>query len=172
MDQFDTHHQTISGIHPDFGPDDRVAFVQSCWHRPIVDNGRDAFLAEMTRQGIPEHAVELFEVPGAFEIPLLAKHLAQSGRYRAVIACGFVVDGGIYRHEFVADAVIGALMSVQLETGIPIISAVLTPQHFHEHDEHSRFFAEHFVTKGTEAASACLAMLHVMRRVQSLALAA
>ncbi len=155
MNQFDKH---------------RFAFVQSCWHRSIVDRGRDAFLAEMARQGIARDAIDLFEVPGAFEIPLLAKKLARSGRYKAVATCGFVVDGGIYRHEFVATAVINALMSVQLETDIPVISAVLTPQQFHEHAEHQRFFEEHFVVKGTEAASACLLAVEANQKVAALSL--
>ena len=64
-----------------------------------------------------------------------------------------VVDGGIYRHEFVADAVIGGLMRVQLDTGVPVISAVLTPHHFHEHETHRAFFFEHLETKGAEAAA-------------------
>lgn len=143
----------------------QFAFVQSCWHRDIVDAGRDAFLAEMAAGGVPPGAVSLFEVPGAFEIPLHAKKLAQTGRYAAIVACGFVVDGGIYRHEFVADAVIGALMTVQLETEVPVISAVLTPHHFHEHDEHRRFFREHFVGKGQEAARACLQTVSGLRRL-------
>ncbi len=62
-------------------------------------------------------------------------------------------------HEFVADAVIGGLMRVQLDTGVPVFSCVLTPHHFHEHDVHQRFFAEHLVDKGREAAHACLATL-------------
>src|SRR5690349_11105384 len=122
----------------------RFAFVQSCWHREIVDQGRDAFLDAMASGGIPASAIDLYEVPGAFEIPLHAKLLARSGRYAAVVACGFVVAGGIYRHEFVAHAVIDALMAVQLEVEVPVISAVLTPQQFHEHAEHRAFFHEHF----------------------------
>ena len=94
-------------------------------------------------------------MPGAFEIPLQAKLLAQSGRYDAIVAAGFVVNGGIYRHEFVADAVISGLMRVQIETEVPVISAVLMPQRFHEHQEHQRFFREHFLIKGAEAAAAC-----------------
>jgi 6,7-dimethyl-8-ribityllumazine synthase len=94
-------------------------------------------------------------VPGAFEIPLQAKLLARTGRYVAIVATGLIVDGGIYRHEFVSDAVINGLMRVQLDSEVPVISAVLTPQHFHEHAEHLRFFREHFVVKGTEAATAC-----------------
>lgn len=77
---------------------DRVAFVQSCWHKPIVDQCRRAFAAEMARNGIAKRSIAFFEVPGAFEIPLLAKILAKTSRYAAVVAAGFIVDGGIYRH--------------------------------------------------------------------------
>lgn len=133
----------------------RIAFVQSCWHREIVDVARDAFLAEVAERGVPADGVDLFEVTGAFEIPLHAKRLAESGRYRAVVAAGLVVDGGIYRHDFVAEAVIDGLMRVQLDTGVPVFSAVLTPHHFHEHAEHQGFFAEHFEVKGREVAKAC-----------------
>jgi 6,7-dimethyl-8-ribityllumazine synthase len=136
-------------------PAGRIAFVQSCWHKDIVDQCRIAFIAEMRRLNAAELSIDQFEVPGAFEIPLQAKLLAQTGRYAAIVAAGFVVDGGIYRHEFVADTVIGALMRVQIETEVPIISAVLTPQRFHEHQEHHRFFHEHFRVKGAEAAAAC-----------------
>lgn len=60
--------------------------------------------------------IDFFEVPGVFEIPLQAKLLAKSGRYACIVAAGFVVDGGIYRHEFVSEAVINGLMQLQLET--------------------------------------------------------
>jgi 6,7-dimethyl-8-ribityllumazine synthase len=166
MNQPVGHHTASPSDAPRAERPDRFAFVQSCWHRAIVDQGREGFLAEMARQGVPPSAIDLFEVPGAFEIPLLAKRIARSGRYAAIIACGLVVDGGIYRHEFVADAVISALMAVQLETDVPVISAVLTPQQFHEHQDHQRFFAAHFVIKGTEAASACLQTVTNMRRVR------
>jgi 6,7-dimethyl-8-ribityllumazine synthase len=133
----------------------RVAFVQSCWHREIVDQCRDSFLVEMGRLGFAGADIACFEVAGAFEIPLHAKLLAQSGQYDAIVAAGLVVDGGIYRHEFVAQAVIEGLMQVQLETSVPVISSVLTPHHFHSHDEHQQFFHQHFVVKGVEAARAC-----------------
>lgn len=168
MDQSDTHSTASSGRAGVDWQQARVAFVQSCWHRDVVDQGRDAFLAEMARCGVPRSAIDLYEVPGAFEIPLHAKLLSRSGRYAAVVACGFVVDGGIYRHEFVADAVISALMTIQLETEVPIISAVLTPQQFHEHADHRRFFVEHFVVKGTEAAAACLETVRALQRVRQL----
>jgi 6,7-dimethyl-8-ribityllumazine synthase len=149
-------------------PARRVAFIQSCWHKDIVDQCRDSFLAESGRLGIARGDIDLFEVPGGFEIPLQAKMLAKSGRYAAIVASGFVVDGGIYRHEFVADTVIASLMRVQLETEVPIISAVLTPLRFHEHDEHRKFFREHFVVKGAEAASACVRTIDNMNRLKKL----
>ncbi len=134
----------------------RFAFIQSGWHGDIVNQGRNAFLAEMTRLGVERQAIDLLEVPGAFELPLLAKRLARSGGYAAIVACGFVVNGGIYRHEFVAEAVVSGLMQVQLEADVPVLSVVLTPLNFHDSNEHQRFFAEHFVTKGAEAARACV----------------
>ncbi len=133
----------------------RIAFVQSEWHADIVDRCRDAFLAQIGVLGIAPDAVDRFRVPGAFEIPLHAQRLAASGHYAAVVGAGFVVDGGIYRHEFVAGAVIDGLMRVQLDTGVPVLSAVLTPHHFHGHDTHTAQFAEHFAVKGAEAALAC-----------------
>ena len=93
----------------------------------------------MAALGVAGDRIDRFRVPGAFEIPLHAQRLARSGLYAAVVGAGLVVDGGIYRHEFVAEAVINGLMRVQLETEVPVISAVLTPHHFHDHGEHRRF---------------------------------
>jgi 6,7-dimethyl-8-ribityllumazine synthase len=141
----------------------RIAIVASLWHEDIVANGTDAIQAELARRDWPVDAVDHFNVPGAFEIPLHAKRLAQTGRYAAIIACGLVVNGGIYRHDFVASAVIDALMRVQLDTDVPVFSAVLTPRDFHDHEEHQNFFREHFVKKGTEVAGACLITLHSLK---------
>jgi len=164
------NHQSAMSGGPVAGP--RIAFVQSCWYRDIVDKRRHAFVAEMAKLGHGERVIDLFEVPGAFEIPLHAKMLARSGRYAAIVAAGFVVNGGIYRHEFVADAVIKALMQVQLETEVPVISTVLTPQNFHEHGEHQRFFREHFLVKGAEAAAACAATMRNLDGLKALTAAA
>src|SRR2546427_11724875 len=98
--------------------------------------------------------IDFYEVPGSLEIPLQAQLLAKTGKYSTIVAAGFVVNGGIYRHEFVAQTVIDALMRVQLDTEVPIISLVLTPQHFHEHDAHHKFFHKHFKVKGAEPAVA------------------
>lgn len=143
----------------------RIAFVQSLWHGDIVDQCRQGFMEALARLGRPDQPVDSFEVPGAFEIPLHAKLLAKSGRYVAIVAAGFVVDGGIYRHEFVAQTVIGGLMQVQLETETPVFSAVLTPHHYQESEAHRRFFHEHFRLKGAEAAEACARTLDSLGRL-------
>ncbi|MBK5050777.1 6,7-dimethyl-8-ribityllumazine synthase [Burkholderia sp. R-70006] len=134
----------------------RIAFVQACWHKDVVDCCRTSFVAELAQAGYGESDCDFFEVAGAFEIPLHAKILAKSGKYAAVVCAGLVVDGGIYRHEFVGQAVISGLMQVQLETGTPVLSAVLTPHHFHSSGEHTNFFLAHFEVKGTEVARACI----------------
>ena len=146
----------------------RIAIVSASWHRDIVERAHEGIAAEMSRQGVdPGTALTHIAVPGAFEIPLHAKKLAESGRFDAVIACALIVNGGIYRHEFVTSAVIDGLMRVQLDTGMPVFSAVLTPRDFHEHEEHRSFFASHFVKKGEEVASACLATLRSLRQLNA-----
>lgn len=141
------------------GTDRRVAFVQSTWHESVVEQCRTSFVEEISSYGIQPEQIDVFRVPGAFEIPLLAQRAARSGRYDVVVAAGLVVDGGIYRHEFVAASVLDALMRAQLDSDVPVISAVLTPHHFHEHQDHLSFFHRHFVVKGAEAARACIGAL-------------
>ena len=152
--------------HPRFAKPQRVAFVQSAWHREVVEECRIAFLEEMEARHVARASIDLFEVPGSFEIPLHAQLLAKTRRYTAIVAAGLVVDGGIYRHEFVADTVIKALMDVQLRTEVPVFSAVLTPQQFHESAAHFDFFRKHFAIKGIEVAEACANTLLSLERLR------
>jgi 6,7-dimethyl-8-ribityllumazine synthase len=152
--------------HPRFAKPQRVAFVQSSWHREVVEECRIAFLGEIEARHIARSQVDIFEVPGSFEIPLHAQILAKTRRYTAIVAAGLVVDGGIYRHEFVADTVIKALMDVQLRTEVPVFSAVLTPQQFHESQAHLDFFRQHFAVKGIEVAEACANTLLSLERLR------
>ncbi len=135
----------------------RIAFIQASWHKDLVDQIWTGFTDVASEAGIAEAQLDRFELPGAFEIPLHAKRLAETGQYDAVVAAGLVVDGGIYRHEFVAQAVIDGLMRVQLDAGVPVFSIVLTPHHFHEHPEHTNYFATHLLQKGAEGARAAIA---------------
>jgi 6,7-dimethyl-8-ribityllumazine synthase len=129
----------------------RYAFIKANWHAEIVDQALAGF-SEL----IDPADIDVFDVPGAFEMPLMAKELAATGRYAAVACAALVVDGGIYRHDFVAQAVVDGLMQVGLETGMPVLSVSLTPHHFQETEHHIGIFKAHFVEKGREAARAAL----------------
>jgi len=129
----------------------RYAFVKARWHADIVDRALDGFL-----ELIPAEQVDVFDVPGAFELPLFSRDLAATGKYAAVAAAAFVVDGGIYRHDFVAQAVVDGLMRAGMDTGVPVLSVSLTPHHYQETDHHNQIFRAHFVEKGREAARAAL----------------
>ncbi len=70
-----------------------------------------------------------------------------------------MVDGGIYRHDFVAAAVVNGLMEAQMKTGVPVFSVSLTPHHFQPTAEHIGFYTQHFLKKGAEAAQAVLSVV-------------
>ena len=142
-----------------------VAVIRARWHADIVDQCVQAFEAELGLLGGGRVAVDVFDVPGAYEIPLHATTLAETGRYAAILGTAFVVNGGIYRHEFVASAVIDGMMNVQLSTGVPVLSAVLTPLNYHDSADHHRFFFEHFTVKGKEAAKACVEILTAREKI-------
>jgi len=127
------------------------AFVKANWHADIVDQALVGFL-----QVIPKEQIDVFDVPGAFEMPLLARDLARTEKYAAIAAAALVVDGGIYRHDFVAQAVVSGLMQAGLETGVPILSVSLTPHNFQETEHHTKIYRDHFVVKGQEAGKAAL----------------
>ena len=138
----------------------RFAFVKAQWHADIVDRSLDGFL-----EIIEQDQVDRYDVPGAFELPLMAQKLAALGRYDAIICAAFVVDGGIYRHDFVAASVVDGLMRVGLETGVPVLSVSLTPHQYQETEHHNAIYRDHFVTKGREAAQAALGTLAAHARL-------
>ncbi|QKV19038.1 6,7-dimethyl-8-ribityllumazine synthase [Oricola thermophila] len=144
----------------------KFAFIKAGWHAEIVDKalvGFNARLAELRCDA----EVSVFDVPGAFEMPLLAQKLAETGAYDAIAAAAFVVDGGIYRHDFVAQAVVSGLMEVGLKTGVPVLSVSLTPHNFQPKSEHEEFFLAHFVTKGREAADAAIETLKAHAAIET-----
>ncbi|MEP5155070.1 6,7-dimethyl-8-ribityllumazine synthase [Planktotalea sp.] len=131
----------------------KIAFIKARWHADIVDQALVGFEADMDKVDATVQ-ITSFDVPGAFEMPLLAKKLGASGEYDAIVCAALVVDGGIYRHDFVAAAVVNGLMEAQMSTGVPTFSVSLTPHHFQPTDEHIGFYTDHFVKKGAEAAHA------------------
>jgi len=131
----------------------KIAFIKARWHSEIVDQALVGFEADMDSVDATVQ-ITPFDVPGAFEMPLLAKKLGAAGEFDAVVCAALVVDGGIYRHDFVAAAVVNGLMEAQMSTGAPTFSVSLTPHHFQPSAEHIGFYTDHFVKKGAEAAQA------------------
>lgn len=136
----------------------QYAFIKANWHAEIVDQALAGFC-----EIIPKSQVEVFDVPGAFELPLLARDLAASGSFGAVVAAAFEVDGGIYRHDFVAQAVVDGLMRAGLDTGVPVLSVSLTPHQFQETTHHTAIYRAHFLEKGREAAESALSVVQARR---------
>jgi 6,7-dimethyl-8-ribityllumazine synthase len=149
----------------------KIAIIRANWHADIVHQASTSFIDSLSERGYGRDVFEIFDVPGSLEIPLMSKKLSETGEYELIMATGLIVDGGIYRHDFVARTVIDGMMQVQLETGVPILSVVLTPHHFQESEAHMAFFRDHFVIKGKEAAEACHMTLSNMNSLQSMKLA-
>ena len=90
--------------------------------KKLLEGAQDALL----RHGVGEEDIEVAWVPGSFEIPLIAKKLAQTERYDAVICLGAVVRGGTPHFEYIAAEVSKGIAKVGLETGLPVIYGVIT----------------------------------------------
>ena len=146
--------------HPRFAKPQRIAFVQSAWHSDVVTEGRLAFITEIEARHVARAQVDVFEVPGSFEIPLHVQLLAKTRRYTAIVATGLVIDD-----EYIAQTVVRALMEVQLRTEIPVFSAVVTPQQFGQTAD-ADFLRTHFASKGAEVAEACASTLLSLERLR------
>lgn len=147
----------------DWGSDLRIAMVAGRFNRFIVDQlvagARDA----LERHGISESNVVLAWVPGAFELPTLARQLATSGKYDVVIALGAVIRGGTPHFEFVAGECARGLMRVSLDHQIPVIFGVLTTDTVEQALDRAGTGEGN---KGFDAAMAAIEMLETMRSVK------
>jgi 6,7-dimethyl-8-ribityllumazine synthase len=88
----------------------------------LLEGAQDALL----RHGVKEEDIEVAWTPGAFEIPLIAKKMAQSGRYNAIICLGAVIRGGTPHFEYIAAEVSKGIAKVGLDTGVPVIFGIIT----------------------------------------------
>ena len=141
-------------------PGARYAIVASRWNAEIVDalvqGARRAFID----CGVDESALMILRVPGAWELPMLASHLASQKKYAAIIALGCVVRGETRHYEHVADECARGLMRVALDHGVPVLNGVLAV----EFEEHARARAGGAQgNKGEEVARAAVEMAVLMR---------
>ena len=88
----------------------------------LLEGAQDA----LVRHGVKEDDIEVARTPGAFEIPLIAKKMAESGKYAAIICMGAVIRGGTPHFEYIAAEVTKGIAQVGLQTGLPVIYGVIT----------------------------------------------
>jgi 6,7-dimethyl-8-ribityllumazine synthase len=140
----------------------RVAIVRSLFNRPVTDGllaGAREALADMDAR-----RVAVYDLPGAFELPLAAQAAAQSGRFDAVVALGAVIEGETDHYEHVAREAASGLAAVARETGIPVALGVLTVRK----EEHAlRRSAPGPDNKGAEAARAAVAAALALRAIRA-----
>lgn len=125
----------------------------------LLEGARDALI----RHEVAEEDVSLAWVPGAFEIPLVAKRMASSGRYDAVICLGAVIRGATPHFDYVAAEVSKGVANVGLDTGVPVIFGVLTTDTIEQAIERAGTKAGN---KGFEAAMAAIEMVNLLGQIE------
>jgi 6,7-dimethyl-8-ribityllumazine synthase len=141
----------------------RFAFVVSRYDFEIaqgLENGAHAYLREQSLEVRPE---DVFEAPGAFEIPLIAQELARSGRYAGVVCMGCVIRGETAHFDYICQSAASGILQASLETRTPIAFGVLTVLNRAQALARSR--ADDF-NKGREAAAACYQTARILSRVK------
>mgnify|MGYP003344765995 FL=1 len=139
----------------------RVGIVCSRFNEFVVNALLDGAKRGLAARGVRDKNVEVHWVPGAFEIPLMARLMAVSNKYDALVALGAVIRGETAHFEYVAGPCAEGIMQVQLETLIPIGFGVLTVENVEQAAARSR---PDDTNKGYEAAQVALDMIAAMRR--------
>lgn len=133
----------------------RVGIVLGRFNRDIGDGLLSACVSQLRKRGVADNAITLACVPGALEIPVTLRKMAQSGCFDTLIALGAVIRGETYHFEVVANESARGILEVQLLTGIPIANAILTT----EDDDQAQ---ARMAVKGAEAADVALEMFHLL----------
>ena len=142
------------------GTDVRIAMIAAQWHSDLVNVATTACHSHLVAAGIAEDAISLITVPGSLELPLVAKVLATSGDYDAVLAFGCVIKGETEHFRLVADGAAQGLMRVALDTGVPVLNGVLAA--YDASQAESRSGGEHGNT-GSQTALAAIRMARAAR---------
>lgn len=133
-------------------------------HGKLVRSAVDGGIKELKRVGIdPEKQLIHVSVPGAIEVPFMAKQLIKKHDLDGLVGFALIVNGEIYRHEFVAQASLDALMRVSLDTNVPIASALLTPTKPRAPETQFDMLKEHMHGKGEEFVRALLEQILQLR---------
>jgi 6,7-dimethyl-8-ribityllumazine synthase len=141
----------------------RIAVLCARFNPVVTDGLRDGAVAELRALGAAASRIRVFDVPGAFELPLAARAAAGSGRFDAVVALGAVIKGDTDHYEHVAREAATGLAAASLETGVPVAFGVLTVRRARHALVRSRPGPDN---KGAEAARAAVAMVHTLRAIE------
>lgn len=140
----------------------KVGIVVSRFNELLSSKLLSGAIDALTRHGVSEDDVDVAWVPGAFEIPLVAKRMADSGRYDAVLALGVVIRGGTPHFEYVAAEVSKGVAKASLDTGVPVIFGVVTADTIEQAVERSGTKAGN---KGWDAALAGIEMAKLLESI-------
>lgn len=139
-----------------------VAIVRSRFNPEITESLLKAAQRALREAGLKEEEIQVFEVPGAFEIPLLAQELAKSGQYAGILCLGAVVRGETSHFDYVCQAATEGILQAQLTTGIPMAFGILTTDTMEQALERSGPGDDN---KGFEAAQVVVEMIIQLKKV-------
>ena len=142
----------------------RYGILVARYNSFIVDRLLDGALDALRKHGVQDRDISLVKAPGAYELPLIAKKMADSGSYDAIVALGAVIRGGTPHFEYVAGECIKGLSQVGLNSGLPIAFGVLTVDSIEQAIERAGSKAGN---KGEEAALTAIEMLSLSRQLES-----
>ncbi len=140
----------------------KVGIVASRFNEFIVGKLIDGALDGLTRHGMTEEDITLAWVPGAFEIPLAAKKMAESGRFDAVIALGAVIRGATTHYELVSNETTKGVAQTSLATGVPIMFGIITTENIEQAIERAGSKAGN---KGYDCALGAIEMVNLFRQL-------
>lgn len=148
------------------GPcDARFAIVVSRYNESITRRLLEGALTTLAAGGVPDEAIDVAWVPGAWEVPLVAQRLAKTHRYAAVLCLGAVIKGETTHDEHINRQVSLSLGNIALATNIPILFGVLTCQTVEQAFQRA---GGNVGNKGQECAAAALEMVRLLKRIQQL----
>jgi len=141
----------------------RYALVASRFNDFIVEKLVSGALDTLLRHGADDANIDLVRVPGAFELGLVCKRLADSGDYDAIIALGCVIRGGTAHFDYVAGEAVKCLAAAGMSSGVPVIFGVLTTENIEQAIERA---GSKMGNKGAEAALTAIEMVDLLRKLE------
>ena len=140
----------------------RFAIVAARFHRAITEKLLAGALEAIARRGGDPEATDVYWVPGSFEVPLLARRLAEGGRHDAVICLGAVIRGETAHFEYVAAAAARGVAEASLGSGVPVIFGILTTENVRQAEART---GEGGPNRGAEAAEAAIEMVNLLKKL-------